>query len=558
MLRIGSRGSKLALWQANWVKQQFEARGRLCSLEIIKTTGDKITSVPLAKVGTKGLFTKEIEEALLDSRIDLAVHSLKDLPTELPPGLKIAAIPEREDARDALVGRRLADLPPGSKVGTSSLRRVAQLRAARPDLVIESVRGNLDTRLRKLSEGEYDALVLAAAGLRRLGWADRIAEYFPVENMCPAPGQGALAIETRSEGEAAQVCAVLDHGPTRAAVEAERAVLAALGGGCQVPIGVYGRVEDERLELVAFVGLPDGSGAIRRSASGRAADASIIGSELGRELLEAGAREILREVYGGSALPLAGQRIVVTRAQAQAGELSAKLLGLGAEVVEFPVIEICPARDYAPFDAAIARIASYDWLIFTSANGVRFFLERLAKAGANIGDVRASVCAIGPATRLAAENAGFLVSLMPPEYVAESLVRAFEGQDLAGKRILLPRAAVARDVVPDELSRLGAQVEVIEAYRTAIPRGAPLLARKVFASGAKPDWITFTSSSTVNNFVAAAGGEALAGVRVASIGPVTTATARGQGIDVTVEASRFTTDGLIEAITGYCARETAP
>ncbi len=206
MLRIGSRGSKLALWQANWVKQQIEARGTPCRIEIIKTTGDKITEVPLAKVGTKGLFTKEIEEALLDGRIDLAVHSLKDLPTELPSGLKIAAIPEREDPRDVLVGRRLADLPAGSKVGTSSLRRVAQLRAARPDLVIESVRGNLDTRLRKLSEGQYDALVLAAAGLSRLGWAERIAECFPIESMCPAPGQGALAIETREEGDAARAC----------------------------------------------------------------------------------------------------------------------------------------------------------------------------------------------------------------------------------------------------------------------------------------------------------------------------------------------------------------
>ena len=419
--------------------------------------------------------------------------------------------------------------------------------------MIESVRGNLDTRLRKLSQGQYDALVLAAAGLRRLGWAERIAECFPVETMCPAVGQGALAIETREEGDAACACASFDHPPTRTAVEAERAVLAALGGGCQVPIGVYGRVVEDRLELIAFVGLPDGSRVLRRSASGCASDALGIGSKLGRELLQAGAREILQEVYGVSALPLAGTRIVITRAQTQAGELSAKLLRLGAEVVEFPAIEICPAQDYAPFDAAIARIASYDWLIFTSANGVRFFLERLANVDANIGEVRASVCAIGPATRLAAENAGLRVALMPPEYVAESLVRAFESQDLAGKRILLPRAAVARDVVPAELARRGAQVDVVEAYRTAIPQGAPELARKIFAAGAKPDWITFTSSSTVTNFVAAAGREALAGVRVASIGPVTTATARRHGIEVTVEAPRFTTDGLIEAIAGYCA-----
>jgi hydroxymethylbilane synthase len=299
MLTIGSRGSQLALWQANWIKGRLEALGESCRLEIIKTTGDKITDVPLAKVGTKGLFTKEIEEALLDNRIDLAVHSLKDLPTEVPRGLKIAAIPEREDARDALVGRRLQDLPAGAKVGTSSLRRVAQLRAARPDLAIESVRGNLDTRLRKLSEGQYDALVLAAAGLKRLGWEERIAACLPIDFMCPAPGQGALAVETREDGDAARVCAGLDDLRSRRAVEAERAVLAALGGGCQVPIGAHGRVAGEFLELIALVAVPDGSRVIRRSASGHASEFLRLGYELGNELLRAGAREILEEVYGG-------------------------------------------------------------------------------------------------------------------------------------------------------------------------------------------------------------------------------------------------------------------
>ncbi|MGE5645010.1 MAG: hydroxymethylbilane synthase [Acidobacteriota bacterium] len=296
MLTIGSRGSKLALWQAEWVKARLEALGETCRIEIIKTTGDKITDVPLAKVGSKGLFTKEIEEALLDGRIDLAVHSLKDLPTELPAGLKIAAVPAREDARDALAGRRLADLPAGARVGTSSLRRVAQLRAARPDLIIESVRGNLDTRLRKLDEGQYDAIVLAAAGLTRLGWASRIAECFAPEVMCPAVGQGALAIETRETGEAARVCAGLDEARVHAAVDAERAVLAALGGGCQVPIGAYGQAVGDRLELTAIAALPDGSRMVRRSASGPLAESARIGRELGAELLDAGAREILAQV----------------------------------------------------------------------------------------------------------------------------------------------------------------------------------------------------------------------------------------------------------------------
>src|ERR1051326_8119808 len=249
MLVIGSRGSQLALWQAKWIGARLAERGQETRIEIIKTTGDKITDVPLAKVGTKGLFTKEIEEALLDGRIDLAVHSLKDLPTEIPTGLTIAAIPQREDARDALVGARLSDLPAGAKVGTSSLRRAAQLRAVRPDLVIESVRGNLDTRVRKRDEGQYVAIVLAVAGLTRLGWADRIAEILQPDVMCPAVGQGALGIETRTEGAAREICGALDHGPTRAAVTAERAVLASLGGGCQVPIGAYAELAGSALRL---------------------------------------------------------------------------------------------------------------------------------------------------------------------------------------------------------------------------------------------------------------------------------------------------------------------
>ena len=298
MLVIGSRGSQLALWQAQWIAARLAEDGHETRIDIIKTTGDKITDVPLAKVGTKGLFTKEIEEALLDGRIDLAIHSLKDLPTEIPAGLTIAAVPEREDPRDAMVGARLSELPAGAKVGTSSLRRAAQLRMVRPDLAIESVRGNLDTRVRKLDEGQYRAIVLAAAGLTRLGWAHRIAEILPPEVMCPAVGQGALAVETRQEGEARDICAALDHAPTRAAVTAERAVLAALGGGCQVPIGAHAVIEGDSLGLVGAVIAPDGDRMVRKSDRGAVADAAEIGRRLGEALLIDGAREILDQVYG--------------------------------------------------------------------------------------------------------------------------------------------------------------------------------------------------------------------------------------------------------------------
>jgi hydroxymethylbilane synthase len=297
MLVIASRGSQLALWQARWVEGRLAALGHECRIDIIKTTGDKITDVPLAKVGTKGLFTKEIEEALLEGRADLAVHSLKDLPTELPEGLVLAAVPEREDPRDAIVGRRLADLPPGARVGTSSLRRAAQLRKLRPDLVLESVRGNIDTRLRKLDAGQYDAILLAAAGLKRLGWENRIAEILESEVMCPAVGQGALAIETRASGPGRDACAALDDPATHAAVTAERGVLAALGGGCQVPIGARAVVEKGRLRLVGVVASPDGSEVVRAASEGAAEDAARIGRELGADLLERGGRRILEAVY---------------------------------------------------------------------------------------------------------------------------------------------------------------------------------------------------------------------------------------------------------------------
>jgi len=302
MLTIGSRGSQLALWQARWIQARLADFDVECRLEIIHTTGDKITDVALSKVGTKGLFTKEIEEALLQGTIDLAVHSLKDMPTDLPAGLTLAAIPEREDPRDALVGARLADLQPHARVGTSSLRRAAQLRGVRPDLEIENIRGNVDTRLRKLDEKQFDAIVLASAGLRRLGWENRITELLEPGVMCPAVGQGALAVETRDDGGQAQLISKrLDHRETRIAVTAERAVLAALGGGCQVPIGAYATVEHDRIQLQAVIVSPDGTQIIELKASGAAADAAIIGRALGDQLLAEGGRQILEAVYGAEA-----------------------------------------------------------------------------------------------------------------------------------------------------------------------------------------------------------------------------------------------------------------
>src|SRR5512133_3203053 len=262
-LRIGSRGSQLALWQANHISARLRERGHQVEIEIIKTTGDKITDVALAKVGTKGMFTKEIEEALAAGRVDLAVHSLKDLPTEVPPDFEIAAITQRENPRDVLVSKKHAsikELPQRARVGTSSLRRQAQLKALRPDLEIYPLRGNVDTRLRKLSEGEYDAIILAAAGLNRLGKTELVKQVIPKDIMCPAAGQGALGIEIRAgDSRTRQHLTFLDDTATRASTTCERALLNKLGGGCQVPIGAAAEADGNVLRLTAICARPDGS-----------------------------------------------------------------------------------------------------------------------------------------------------------------------------------------------------------------------------------------------------------------------------------------------------------
>ena len=305
-LRIGSRGSQLALWQAHHISDLLRGQGHTVELEVIKTTGDKITEVALSQVGTKGMFTKEIEEALLENRVDLAVHSLKDLPTELAYDFEIAAITKRENPRDVFCSARfnsIGELPKGANVGTSSLRRQAQLRALRPDLHIHPLRGNVDTRLRKLEAGEYDAIILAAAGLFRLGKTELVRQVIPVEVMTPAAGQGALGIEIR-RGDATirQHLAFLDDAAARATTTCERALLNKLGGGCQVPIGAFAEAENRRIHLNGLVAHPDGSKILREVREG--SDPEKLGSEVGETLLQRGGDDILADVYGaGFAAP---------------------------------------------------------------------------------------------------------------------------------------------------------------------------------------------------------------------------------------------------------------
>lgn len=292
-LVIGSRGSQLALWQANFIASELKKLGVESVIKVIKTTGDHLQTMSLTQAGGKGLFTKEIEEALLTGSIDLAVHSLKDLPTESPDGLTIAAVPERADPRDAIVGCPIAQLPSNARVGTSSGRRASQLRMLRPDLQIEPIRGNVDTRLRKLKEGQFDAIVLAAAGLHRLGLSHQITEVLSPEQSCPAPGQGALGIQTREDDPAREICGKLDHLPTRTAVACERTVLAALGGGCQLPLGVFAEIVGDTLHARAVASSLDGVLHLRAERTGPQDRPEELGHSVAQDLLLRGVVDIL-------------------------------------------------------------------------------------------------------------------------------------------------------------------------------------------------------------------------------------------------------------------------
>lgn len=305
-IRIATRKSALALWQAEFVKAELLKHHPELTVELVpmSTQGDKILDTPLAKIGGKGLFVKELETALLEDRADIAVHSMKDVPVEFPDGLMLSTICEREDPRDAFVSnqfRAITELPPGAVVGTSSLRRQCQLKALRPDLQVRDLRGNVNTRLAKLDNGEFAAIILAAAGLLRLGFAERIAGYLPVEQSLPANGQGAVGIECRASDQRVQaLLAPLEHGITRNCVLAERAMNRRLQGGCQVPIGAFATQHGEQITLRGLVGSLDGSEIIRDQVQGPASSAEALGQQLAERLLAAGAGKILTAVYQGS------------------------------------------------------------------------------------------------------------------------------------------------------------------------------------------------------------------------------------------------------------------
>ena len=512
-----------------------------CEFELtpMTTHADRHPSMRLTEATREGVFVKELEQALLEGRAELAVHSAKDLPTLPTPRLTIAAFLPRADARDVLIARHpatLSSLPAGSRIGTGSPRRAAQLAAVRPDLQAVDIRGNVDTRLRRLHEGIVDALILAAAGLERLGRLGEAHQVLPFDVMLPAPGQGALALQAVEGSEAAGLAAQLDDRPTSRAVTAERALLRRLGGGCLSAIGAYARIDGDQLELEAVVLSEDGRRTIR--AQGRGVDDVQVVAEVRGRLEGQGAGRLLRATPGGQ--PLSGLRVLVTRADEQAGPLVRALEGEGATATICPVIEIEPIE----VDPERLRLERYDWLVLTSANGVDrlFELSSLAERGL---PAHIKVAAIGPQTAGRLSERGVRSTIVPERYLAEELAQALLPVIEPGARVLLARAAGARDVLPKRLSEHGAQVEVVETYRAVPPAG---LGQRLIERLPGIDIITFTSSSTVRHLVDALDSPLPDSVQVACIGPITAQTATDLGLRVDIIAEEYTTRGLVDAI----------
>ena len=584
VIRLGTRGSALALAQTALVIQALHARHPDLTIEpvVIRTEGDVDKTSPLTLIGGRGVFTTALQEALARGAIDAAVHSAKDLPSDQPPGLDLVAFPVRDDPRDVLIsrhGQSLAALPPAPTIGTSSRRRAVQVRALRPDVQVIELRGNIDTRLRKAIATDVDGIVIAAAGVRRMGWADQIVEELPVAIAVPSPGQGALAVEARLADEATvSLLAALDAPTVSTAVRVERAFLRAVGGGCTTPLGAYAEVlDDRRVRLLAMLASEDGERVEWADETVQAADAESVAASLAVRMLAlvraaggasfryhaapSGIAPLVAGAMhrnGNGPRPLAGLTILVTRARDQAAPLSDALRAAGADPLELPTIRFADPADLAPLDDAIRGVAGarYDWVVFTSVNGVAQVLARAADLGVGAAALsHARVAAVGDTTADRLRSGGVRVDLMPEQFDAEAVVAALVARGIAGRRVLYPRADIARGAIPTGLRTAGAVVDEVEAYRT-LPETIvdPTVRTRVI--GGAVDIATFASGSSVRNLAALLGDDfgVLQQTEIACIGPATAAVAREFGLTVDVVANDATVPGLVAALVEHRRR----
>jgi len=544
VIRIGTRGSPLALIQAGLVANGLRSLGADVRVDTIVTDGDQ--RAPDTAWG-EGAFVTAIERALTDGRIDIAVHSAKDVPTDEDPRLTIAAFLPRDMGDDVLVlpasrrVERLEDLAQGARVGTDSPRRSAFLRAARPDLLVHPLHGNVDTRLRRLDAGDTDALVLAAAGLRRLGRADRISLVFPFDVLPSAPGQGALAVQVRADDAATlAVVRCLDDAATRRAVVAERALLAASGGGCRAPIGALGRVVEGQLHLRAGFATGDGSVAVTVSSVG-------IGDR--DEAMIRVALDDLADHAAAAALSLLRPRVIVTRPSGDAAALTLALVDRGFAPVGVPAIAIEPV-DPGIVDELVDRVADADWVVVASANAVRALAEAAQRRGVTLATPGLRWAAVGGATERALQDMGVTEVFRPRDATGAALAERLPVA--RGETVLLPRGDLADEYLPRRLAERGARVDAVVVYRTveAPQSSVPAIAA---ALADRPVAVVMSSGSAVRGWLRLARDagvdDAARAIDVVAIGPTTVAEACRLGLVVAAVASSPHPAAVADAVT---------
>jgi hydroxymethylbilane synthase len=562
-VRIGTRGSKLALYQAYRVKEELENHFPeiLFEIVIIKTKGDKILDVPLSKIGDKGLFTKELETAMFDNETDMAVHSLKDLPTTFPFGAKLGAVLKRGDVRDALIStdnRKISDLTPNDVIATSSLRRKAQLLRINKDFKIVEIRGNVNTRIRKMQEGYCNVMLMAAAGLQRLEMSEFISELIEPEVMIPACSQGAIAIEIRENDPFIEnLLSKINDSDTMITTAAERAFLKTLEGGCQIPVGSYSNIEGERFTITGFISNIDGSKFLKETATGDVENAVALSVQLAKKLYSEGGKEILEEIRqfnlpeAQGNLPLSNKVIISTRAVESGDTLPDLLKARGADVISLPMIDIVPTAIEKHEKEILQHIEQFDWIFFTSKNGVvNFFRHLLDVNGKTELPSVIKIAAIGNKTAAELEYYGYGADFMSHGNNSDDFVDNFNKICNPKRlRMLVALGNLADDTLLKGFSKEN-DVKRIDVYQTVLPKAADNSVIDMIRDN-KYDLIVFTSPSTFQNFCYFYGKEDLAAVKMASIGTTTTKAIKDAGVAPLITAKKSSAEGLCEAITEF-------
>jgi hydroxymethylbilane synthase len=558
-IKIGTRGSKLALYQAYKVKEELENNYPEKSFEIviIKTKGDIILDVPLSKIGDKGLFTKELEVAMFNNEIDMAVHSLKDLPTTFPEGAKLGAVLERGDVRDALISinnRKLSDLNSSDIIATSSLRRKAQLLKINKDFKIVEIRGNVNTRIRKMQEGYCDVMVMAAAGLQRLEMSEFITELIDPSVMIPACSQGAIAIEIReNDAFIEDLLSKINDEETFITTSAERAFLKTLEGGCQIPVGSYSQIEGDQFHITGFISNIDGSQYLKESASCHVDQAVETSISIAKKLFNSGGKEILdsiRNINLNAAnveLTLNDKIIISTRAIESGDSITVQ----GATVLSLPMIEIYPSKLENTEKELFNNLANFNWIFFTSKNGVVNFFKHLSDLkGSTTLPANIKIAVIGSKTATELDYYGYAPSFISKGNTSEDFLNEFfKAVNPVKQKILLSLGNLADDSLSKRLSKEN-EVKRLNVYETLKPKSVDTSILKIINEN-KYDLILFTSPSTFYNFCSFYEKDRIQHLKMASIGSTTTKAIEEAGYSPLITAKMSSIEGLSETISEY-------